>query len=136
MKGKGSLLHKTLQLLLAERARAGGHVAVIEADIQGKKIDVLIQAANEGLVAIEIHLNRHLELIADQLQKNFAVGIRRQIVVVPDLWLERTWASLRKHIKPETLAAVRVCSVSECSTRNFNWSACNTAEQTHGTKSE
>lgn len=135
MKGKGSPLHKTLQQQLAQSARAAGLVAVIEADIQGKKIDVLVHTRT-GLLAIEIHLNRHLELIADQLSKNARVGLRDQWVVVPDLWLKKVRTCLERQLGHAALAHVRVYSVSECSARNMNWNASNTAEQTDGTKSE
>ena len=81
LKGKGSEEHRRLQKAIADKLRAEGMLAVIEADIQGrKKVDVLIHdIPNNRTFGVEVHLNRKWSLLEEQLLKG-ACGARDVVV--------------------------------------------------------
>jgi len=113
MRGKGSAFHRLLQEAIAERYRAQGKVAIIEADIREKKVDVLVLDGYGASLAVEIHLHRHWEQLELQVRKNASRNLRIQLVVVPDGLGATAREYLDIHLPYDTRKGVRVCSVSD-----------------------
>ena len=121
MRGKGSLRHRQLQAMLAESCRRAGHIAVIEAFVQGKSIDLLVETFTipRKVIAVEVQIHRDWALLDLQLRRNWEVGIRMQIAVVQDGRVEHARAYLGRSLPPGVFEGVRVYSTSDIFRINF-----------------
>lgn len=115
LKGKGSTEHRLLQKAIATALQAKGMLAVIEADIQGrKKVDVLAHDIPAGRTfGVEVHLNRKWALLEEQLLKGAEAGLKEQWVILPPGNLDEGAAYLRDHLREPLLSSVRFYSATD-----------------------
>ena len=111
-RGRGSAYHRLVQRLVAHRLSSDEDYTLIEGNLNGKNVDVLVLSpSGKESLAVEVHLNRRWDLAGEQVLKDLAAGADHVLVVLPTAYLRQGRRVLREVLPKAALRRTRFCSV-------------------------
>lgn len=107
--GKGGKEHRKYQSVIKEYFTNLGKIALVEAYINGKNIDVFVQdIETKKSIAVEIQLNKNPKLAFENMKKDFKSGCDEILLVFKEL-VDLTAVKKRvfKEIGKETITRIQ-----------------------------
>lgn len=107
--GKGGKEHRKYQSLIREYFVDLGKIALVEAYINGKNIDVFVQdIKTKKSIAVEIQLNKSPKLAFENIKKDFKAGCDEILLIFKKLAdLRAVKKSIFKEIGKETIKKIK-----------------------------
>lgn len=109
MVGKGGKEHREYQNLIREYFINLGKIALVEAYINGKNIDVFVQdIKTKKSIGVEIQLNKNPKLALENIKKDFKAGCDEILLVFKELIdLRAVKKRVFKEIGKETITRIQ-----------------------------
>lgn len=113
--GKGGKEHRKYQNLIREYFINLGKIALVEAYINGKNIDVFVQdIKTKKSIGVEIQLNKNPKLAFENIEKDFKAGCDEILLVFKKLTdLKTVKKSLFKKIGKEKIKRIQFCLIDD-----------------------
>jgi len=107
--GKGGKEHRKYQSLIKEHFANLGKIALVEAYINGKNIDVFVQdIETKKSIAVEIQLNKNPKLAFENIKKDFKAGCDEILLIFKKLAdLKTVKKSVFKEIGKEKIKRIQ-----------------------------